>query len=64
MMKVYDDIIKHGDIQLIDHILDNGYICNGCTEEASYTLIIGSKTIYVCSECLANIAHCVIDGLL
>ena len=63
-MKEYDDLIKHGNIQIVDYVRNNGWICDGCTEEATFTIMIGEKEFYLCSECLNNLGHCVIDGLL
>ena len=63
-MKSDLDIISHGKILLYDLVTYEGVSkCSVCGEPAIYVLVLGKLEIQLCYECLANMGHCVIDGL-
>ena len=59
-----NDIIAHGGIQIIDYSRYNGYPCAVCEKPSAHTLSVGEVTINLCYECLGDLGHCIIDGLL
>jgi hypothetical protein len=56
-------LIKHGEVKLIDYCGEDGCSCAVCNEKSAYLLTLGQHSFHLCYECIANIGHCVIDGL-
>lgn len=57
-------ISKYGEIQIIDYSRQNNTKCDICEEMASFLITMPGKDIALCPECLGNLAHCLIDGLM